>query len=59
MTQEQFQQRWCHGDAPLQPARGHAGAAHHSLDSHAPSAAAAVTHNHSLPVLKAGSLPRL
>ena len=43
----------------LQPARGHAGATHHSLDSHAPSAAAAVTHNHSLPGLKAGSLPRL
>ena len=43
----------------LQPARGHAGATHHPLDSHAPSAAAAVTHNHSLPGLKAGSLPRL
>ena len=43
----------------LQPARGHAGATHHSLDSHAPSAAAAVTRDHSLPGLKAGSLPRL
>ena len=37
----------------------HAGATHHPLDSHAPSAAAAVTYNHSLPGLKAGSLPRL
>ena len=43
----------------LQPARGHAGAAHHPLDSPAPSAAAAMTHNHSLPGLKTGSLPRL
>ena len=43
----------------LQPARGRAGAAHHPLDSHAPSAAAAMTRDHSLPGLKAGSLPRL
>ena len=41
----------------LQPAEGRAGAAHHPLNSHAPSAAAAMTHNHSLAGLKAGSLP--
>ena len=43
----------------VQSARGRAGAAHHPLDSHAPSALAAMTCNHSLPGLKAGSLPRL
>ena len=43
----------------LQSARRRAGAAHHPLDSHALSAAAAVTHNHSLPGLRAGGLPRL
>ena len=43
MTQEQFQQRWCHGDALCSLPEGRAGAAHHPLDSPAPSAAAAMT----------------
>ena len=44
MTQEHIQQRWCHKDALYSlPDRGRAGAAHHPLDSHAPSATAAMT----------------